>query len=175
MLKPILITLALALSLSACTQEDKGASNTPNISISATPALAVADPATSTYQDLNGKGLELSAYAGKKVFVNYWATWCAPCIREIPSIIRAANTLEADNYIFLMASDESLETINNFLLDRGFSGNFIKLNGYFGSHGIDAVPSSILLDEAGKPINSWAGSFEWDSPQMLEALRQNTQ
>ena len=134
-------------------------------------APTAADATASTYQDLQGNPLELSAYAGKKVFLNYWATWCAPCIREIPSIARAASVLEQENFVFLLASDESLETINDFLADREFTGNFIKLNGFFGGHGIDAVPSSVLFDETGTPIRTWPGAFEWDSPEMLAELR----
>ncbi len=142
-----------------------------------TPAVTVADaptpaaPTTTRFQDLQGAPLELSAYAGKKVFLNYWATWCAPCIREIPSIARAAAVLEQENYVFLLASDESLDTINDFLIDRGFSGTFIKLNGFFAAHGIQAVPSSSLYDESGTLVQTWSGAFEWDTPEMLEAVR----
>jgi thiol-disulfide isomerase/thioredoxin len=129
------------------------------------------DPATTKFQDLEGHGFEIDDLRGRKVFLNYWATWCAPCIREIPAIARAAAELEDENYLFLLASDESPEIIGNFIADRDFSGNFIKLNGFFGGHGIDAVPSSILYGENGEIISSWAGSYEWDSQQMLAALR----
>lgn len=134
-------------------------------------APATTNATGSTYQDLQGNPLELSAYAGKKVFLNYWATWCAPCIREIPSISRAAAILENENYVFLLASDEPLETITEFLQEREFTGNFIKLNGFFGGHGIDAVPSSVLFDENGAMVKTWPGAFEWDSPEMLGELR----
>ena len=129
------------------------------------------DPSETKFQDLQGNGFEIEDLQGKKVFLNYWATWCAPCIREIPAIARAAAELEDENYLFLLASDESVEIISNFIEDREFSGNFVKLNGFFGGHGIDAVPSSILYDENSQMMNSWAGSFEWDSPEMLAALR----
>jgi thiol-disulfide isomerase/thioredoxin len=128
-------------------------------------------PDSTKFQDLAGHGFEIANLQGRKVFLNYWATWCAPCIREIPAIARAAAELEDENYLFLLASDESAEVIGNFIDDREFSGNFIKLNGFFGGHGIDAVPSSVLYGENGEIINSWAGSFEWDSPEMLAALR----
>jgi len=115
--------------------------------------------------------VEIADYAGKKVFVNYWATWCAPCIKEIPSIARAADTLAAENYVFLLASDESLDTINEFLLDRDFTGNFVKLNSYVGSLGIDVMPTSVLYATTGTPVRTWQGSFEWDSAEMLAELR----
>src|SRR5688572_21472776 len=105
--KAIILLLAVGL-LQACGDAGNSSTNdagTAAIESAAQPAatpapaqaqLTVTDvkpasdgAATSTYQDLHGKPLELSAYAGKKVFLNYWATWCAPCIREIPSITRA--------------------------------------------------------------------------------------
>lgn len=129
------------------------------------------DPNSNTFQTLDGRGFDIELFVGKKVFVNFWATWCAPCIREIPSINRAAKSLEDENYLFLFVSDEDKETINNFLDERGFQGNFIKLNGYFGNFGIGAVPSSWLLDENGDIQATWAGAYEWDSEEMLEEIR----
>ncbi len=157
--------------------ESNAAIATPNTTITS-PQITISNvaPATavvsSTFQDLLGNPLELSAYAGKKVFVNYWATWCAPCIREIPALTKAAAILEPENYVFLLASDETLEKINDFLLDRDFTGNFIKLTTYVGTQGINVMPSSVLYDEKGEVINRWTGAFEWDSPEMLAELRQ---
>ena len=59
------------------------------------------DPNSNTFQTLDGRGFDIELFVGKKVFVNFWATWCAPCIREIPSINRAAKSLEDENYLFL--------------------------------------------------------------------------
>lgn len=165
--------------LQACSGDDNAAASgestavaaSANVGAATLPVAATFDATTSTYQDLEGRGLEIASFAGKKVFVNYWATWCAPCIREIPSISRAAAALEDENYLFVLASDESPETIRNFIADRGFDGHFIKLNGFFGAHGIDAVPSSSLYDENGQLLQSWAGAFEWDSAEMLAQLR----
>jgi thiol-disulfide isomerase/thioredoxin len=192
MSKSIAIVLLLAASLlQACSDSETSSTaneaptnpgqTTEQAPASSTPAQAQltvtdvppprADPTASTFQDLEGNPLELSAYAGKKIFLNYWATWCAPCIREIPSIARAAAVLEDENFVFLLASDESVETIAEFLEEREFTGNFIKLNGFFGGHGIDAVPSSTLFDETGAMVKTWPGDFEWDSPEMLVELR----
>jgi thiol-disulfide isomerase/thioredoxin len=172
--KPVLLPLLLSslLALSACSGDGAGdTAATAATSVSGMIAAAANDPNSTMYQDLEGHGFDLSAFAGKKVFVNYWATWCAPCIREIPAIASAAATLEPENYVFLLASDETPDTISAFLADRGFSGNFVKLNGYFGSHGIDAVPSSLLYDEQGNLVKTWAGAFEWNTPEMLAEIR----
>jgi thiol-disulfide isomerase/thioredoxin len=172
--KPALLPLLVSslLVLSACSGDGSGKdSAAAPASVSGMIAAAKADPSSAMFQDLQGQGFDLSAFAGKKVFLNYWATWCAPCIREIPAIASAAATLEPENYVFLLASDEKPEVISAFLAERGFTGNFVKLNGYFGSHGIDAVPSSLLYDEQGNLVKTWGGAFEWDTPQMLAEIR----
>lgn len=173
----LLATTALTCLLLACGDPGTGDNATSAIGTSQGTDLAAfadpsGDPTATMFQTLDGQALELSAFAGKKVFLNYWATWCAPCIREIPSIARAAEELEPEGYVFLLASDESLDKISEFLSDREFEGNFIKLNGFFGGHGIDAVPSSLLYDAQGVLIGSWPGAFEWDSPDMLASLRE---
>ena len=71
----------------------------------------------------------------------------------------------------MFVSDEDNDTIENFLMEREFDGNFIKLNGYFATFGIGAVPSSWLLDENGDVTATWAGAYEWDSAEMLAEIR----
>jgi thiol-disulfide isomerase/thioredoxin len=171
---PCLAALFLCSMLQSCSEEPAVAltnSGQANTQAAPLPVSATFDAATSTFQDLQGRGLEIASFEGKKVFVNYWATWCAPCIREIPSLNRAAEALADENYLFLLASDESVADIRDFIDERGFGGHFVKLNGFFGSYGIHAVPSSSLYSEDGELLQSWAGAFEWDSEEMLDEIR----
>lgn len=179
-LKKLSLSLSLSLSVLALLH-GCGDSSTPVATTDTAPTAAAPAPAPSAaavanakFLTLEGQPLELSAYAGKKVFLNYWATWCAPCIREIPAITRASAELEDEDYVFLLASDESLETIQDFIADREFTGNFIKLNKFFGAWGIEAVPSSELYDASGNHMVTWSGAFEWDSVEMLDAIRNGT-
>jgi thiol-disulfide isomerase/thioredoxin len=176
-------TLTLALSLTALLQGCGGSESTAPAAEAppapATPAaVATANTAVAAtdtkFQALDGQPLDLSAYAGKKVFVNYWATWCAPCIREIPALTRAAEELIDEKYVFLLASDESIETIQDFVAEREFSGNFVKLNKFVGAWGIEVMPTSELYDESGNHVVTWNGAFEWDSTEMLDAIRNGT-
>lgn len=175
----ILFPLLVLMLLQGCGGDEPSAPVASTVVPVASPEAA--EPVTPTqaaldakFMTLQGEPVELDDYAGKKVFLNYWATWCAPCIREIPSIARASAALEDENFVFLLASDESLETISDFIVDREFSGNFIKLNKFFGAWGINAVPSSELYDESGNLVVTWAGAFEWDSEEMLDAIRNGT-
>lgn len=160
--------LVLLFALIACVKEEPSI-QAGSITISDVQISSGGDSAT--FQDLGGRPLEVSSFAGRKLIVNYWATWCAPCIEEIPALGRAAEILAPEGYVFVLASDESLETISEFIAEHEFSGNFIKLNAFFSTHGIQAVPSTILYDEAGQELNSWLGAYEWDSPDMLTELR----
>src|SRR3989338_4443602 len=107
----LLALLLLPLLLQSCSSDENtgdlaAVDTTAAASTSAStllPTVATFDATSSTYQDLQGKGLEIASFAGKRVFVNYWATWCAPCIREIPALGRAAAELEDENTIFLLA------------------------------------------------------------------------
>ena len=177
--------MATLLLLQSCgndaANETMAENSTANLAADASPApqlhplLAALpaddDPDSKTFQTLDGRGFDIDLLAGQKVFVNFWATWCAPCIREIPSINNAAQALEDEGYIFLFASDEDAETISMFLDERQFPGNFIRLNDFFASYGIGAVPSSWLLDENGDVTKTWAGAYEWDSEEMLADIR----
>lgn len=176
----ILIPAMLSAYLVSCSDSgDAVSTDSPGTanSITATPGFdlfaaipADADPRDTTFQTLDGRGFDIDLFAGKKVFINFWATWCAPCIREIPSINRAAEKLGPEGYLFVFVSDEDTDTINDFLEEREFDGNFIKLNDYFSSYGIGAVPSSWLLDENGDVAMTWAGAYEWDSEEMLAEI-----
>jgi len=175
-MKKILLSLLLFTLIYACSEQSpptspEAGSTANDVQQILANLNTVADPESSTYQTLQGKALDLQLFAGRKIFINYWASWCAPCIEEIPSINRAAQILSEEDYVFLFASDENIETISLFLDERGFAGNFIKLNPFFGSYGINAVPSSILVDESGEIIKSWLGAFEWDSPEMIAEIR----
>lgn len=167
-IKKLFPLLLITFLLAACEESPDQAQAVVSISTATIPAAI----STSTFQDLQGNPVEISDYLGKKLILNYWATWCAPCIREIPALNRAAETLKDEGFIFLLASDESLDDITEFLLDHEFKGNFIKLNTFFASFGVEAVPSTILYDSAGKIINTWVGEYAWDSEEILTELRE---
>ena len=169
----ITFSLALLFLLFACTEVEERIEEGPLQagSISIADIQIEATGVESTFQDLGGRPMEISNFSGRKLIVNYWATWCGPCIREIPALTRAAEILGPEGYVFVLASDEPLDTIRSFIAENEFSGNFIKLNTFFAIHGIQAVPSTVIYDEFGQELNSWLGAYEWDSQELLTELR----
>jgi len=125
----------------------------------------------SSLVDLNGKEIKLSDYKGKKILVNYWATWCGPCKAEMPALLRAQTILKESNYIFLLPSDESMEKIIAFKDKTNYDFNFLKLKGSLSQLGIYALPTTYIYNEKGEKVKEIVGSVIWDSKEMIQTLK----
>ena len=124
-----------------------------------------------SFVDLYENNLDLSVYKGKRIVINYWATWCGPCIKEMPSIKRAEEILEDYGYIFLLVSDETISKISKFKNDRNFDLNFLRSIESYETLGIYSMPTSYIFDENGKIIETIVGAIEWDSEEMINKLK----
>ena len=124
-----------------------------------------------SFVDLYENNLDLSVYKGKRIVINYWATWCGPCIKEMPSIKRAEEILEDYGYIFLLVSDETISKISKFKNERNFDFNFLKSIESYETLGIYSMPTSYIFDENGKIIETIVGAIEWDSEEMINKLK----
>jgi len=125
----------------------------------------------SSFFDLEENNLDLSEFNDGKVVVSYWATWCAPCIKEMPSIKRAEEILEDYGYTFLLVSDETISKISNFKNETNFDFNFLKSNKSFETIGVYAMPTSYVFDENGKIVETFVGVIEWDSEEIINKLK----
>ncbi|MFL2625118.1 MAG: TlpA family protein disulfide reductase [Candidatus Marisimplicoccus sp.] len=124
-----------------------------------------------SFVDLNEKNLDLSVYKEGKIVVSYWATWCAPCIKEMPGIKRAEEILEEHGYTFLLVSDETVSKISEFKNEWNFDFNFLKSSKSFETLGVYAMPISYIFDENGQIIETIVGAIEWDSEEMINKLK----
>jgi len=124
-----------------------------------------------SFLDLSENNLDLSVYKEGKIVINYWATWCRPCIKEMPSLKRAEEILEDYGYTFLLVSDETISKISKFKNDRNFDFNFLKSIKSFETLGIYSMPTSYIFDENGKLIETIVGAIEWDSEEMINKLK----
>ena len=125
----------------------------------------------SSFFDLEENNLDLSEFNDGKVVVSYWATWCAPCIKEMPSIKRAEEILEDYGYTFLLVSDETIDKISNFKNEMNFDLKFLKSNKSFESLGVYAMPTSYIFNENGKIVETFVGVIEWDSEEIISKLK----
>lgn len=123
---------------------------------------------------LDGGDLDLASLRGRVVLLNFWASWCAPCRREMPSMSRLAEQL-ADQPFRIVAVNvgESKEEVRAFLetTPLNFPIVFDPLVETASSWGVPGLPYSCLIDPEGRLRYRLAGDYEWDSPAALEAIR----
>lgn len=123
--------------------------------------------------DLNGKSVHLDEYKGKTVFINFWATWCKPCVEEMPSIEKAQVILNNKNVIFLLASSESIEEIKAFKSSHSYQFNYVHLENPE-TLNLQALPTTFIINPKGKLVFSEMGSRNWDENANINLIKNIT-
>lgn len=167
MYSKLYLFILVLFALMACKEPNKELNGAKEI----VKVETVLKKSTKSYVDLEGGPVELSDYKGKRVLLNFWATWCRSCIEEMPSLLRTEKLLEKDNYVFLLATDQSLKTIISFKERKGYDFKYIKYSGSFADLGIKALPKTFIYNEKGEKVEEISGAMEWDSPKILERLK----
>jgi thiol-disulfide isomerase/thioredoxin len=124
--------------------------------------------------DLEGRPFDVAALAGKPLFVNVWATWCGPCIREMPSIEKLRVELDPAGIEFLLLADEPLPTLQRFVARNGaeWRSTVVQrelLLGMLG--GAMSFPQTYVFDAEGRTALYVSGAREWSSPEMVARVR----
>jgi peroxiredoxin len=163
-LKLHLLVVVLVV-FAACKDSKKETSRDAKIASSSVQTLPI-----SRYEDLEGNTIELDQYKGKRILLNFWATWCRPCIEEMPSLLKAQSRLKKEGYVFLLASDQSIETIKKFKAKKNFDFNFIKFTGSLAQLKIQALPTTFIYNEKGEKVDEITGGVEWDSQEIIGRL-----
>ena len=118
---------------------------------------------------LDGQPIDWDQYKGKAVFINFWATWCKPCIEEMPSIRVIKDKLKDANIVFLLASDETAQQIEKFKQKNNYDFQFVRVTN-LEQLGIMAIPTTYIFDPAGKLVFSEMGYRKWDNNENLSMV-----
>jgi len=121
--------------------------------------------------DLDGKEIKLSDHKGKTIILNVWATWCKPCIKELPSMEVLQNNLDPNQFILLFASDEEVKRINKFVDKNNYDLNFISLISPPESLGIFSLPTTFIIGKDGKLLMTESGSKDWGSTESIQEIK----
>jgi len=126
--------------------------------------------------DMHGQPHDLASLRGRVVLVNFWATWCPPCVYEMPGIQRLANRLAGQQFSVLAVNvGESRQQVHRFLKLIDFDATVLldRDGETFARWGATAYPASYLIDAAGRIRFEAVGALEWDSEESaatIEAL-----
>jgi peroxiredoxin len=124
---------------------------------------------------LDGKKINLADYQGKVVFINIWATWCAPCVEEMPSMQKLYNEFKGDDFEILAVSidTQGLEVVAPFMKNHKLT--FPALLDPQGtiktSYGITGVPESFIIDKDGTLVKTIIGPLDWATPAVFQFFR----
>jgi len=132
-----------------------------------TPAPALAA------QDLKGAPQTLAGYRGKLVLLNFWASWCPPCLREMPSLERLrVNMAGRPLEIVALDSAETAEDVNAYLsrMKLGFPILLDPDGSNTRRWKVFALPTSFLLDAEGRVRYVLTGPTEWDQGEALQVI-----
>jgi thiol-disulfide isomerase/thioredoxin len=120
--------------------------------------------------DLNGKVLNLKEFQGKKVLINFWATWCPPCISEMPSM-QALYEDYNDKAVFIFVTNDERASIDKFIAKHHYTFPIYQplspaptlLEG-------NSLPTTYLIDESGNILIKKTGSANWNSKKVRDLL-----
>jgi peroxiredoxin len=128
-------------------------------------------------KSIEGKPYQLSQLRGKVVLLNFWATWCKPCIVEMPSMQKSYSTLQKQNIeVMAVSIDSNLKEITQFfdtelkehLKFPVFFDQDKKVSTMFGTY---QVPETYVIDKTGKITDKVIGIREWDDSLITNYLK----
>jgi thiol-disulfide isomerase/thioredoxin len=129
------------------------------------------------FKDAGGKSLALDRFKGKPILVNLWATWCAPCIKELPQLDRIAGGYAKSGLQVVPISQDTMEAdkVQAFFKGKGFAHLqtwFDPDNNFGFGFGGAALPTSVLYSGEGKEIARVIGAPDWEGAEMRALLEE---
>ncbi len=156
----LLLIIVLSLLISGCGQEPT--------------TLKTGEPAPDfSLVDRQGKTWTLSELKGQVVFINFWATWCPPCLKELPAMQKLYTALPTDKFKMLAILNKDKVNLADFVTNqKGItipvlddSQNIVGTQ-YF----LTGLPESFIVDKQGILVEKFIGQAQWDAPRYFQMI-----
>jgi peroxiredoxin len=166
------ILLIVSLSISFALQADW---QQPELSHNLTVIKDVIPAADFELQDMDEDKIKLSDYKGKVVLLNFWATWCPPCIREMPSMERLHQQVDAEGFKVIAVnqmedSDQVFAFTGQLEVDPTFEILFDKTSSVSRDYAVRGLPTTYLIDKEGRIRYRAVGGREFDHPEVIKTI-----
>ncbi len=127
-----------------------------------------------TLKDLNGNKVSLKDYRNKVVFLSFWATWCSPCVSEMPDIEKLQEQMQDEDFVILTVSlGESKKNVQGFIDQGSYSVNVILDSNkeLLPAYGIKGIPATFVIDKKGMIMGKALGPRRWADPDSLNLFK----
>lgn len=156
----IMVVFCFSLLLSSCKQEQtnlKAGDAAPDFSL----------------VDRQGKTWTLSELRGQVVFINFWATWCPPCMKELPSMQNLYTKIPKDKFKMLAVLNKDKPAVADFVANQeGFTFTILddEQNVVGAKYFLTGLPETFIVDKQGVIREKVIGAAQWDSPGVVQTI-----
>lgn len=125
-----------------------------------------------TFQNLAGQEFDASSLKGKVIFINFWATWCPPCVAELPAIHELYKLYKDNtNVAFLLVSNEVVGDVRKFIKKKGYTFPvYLNQNKLPEVLSTSSIPATFVISKSGKLVISEVGAVNWAGDRMIKTM-----
>jgi thiol-disulfide isomerase/thioredoxin len=125
-----------------------------------------------TIQSLDGQDFKMANAKGKVVFLNFWATWCSPCVAEMASIQRLYEKLKDKGVVFACISNEETSKVSRFVRRKSYTFPIYTMRGSPPAvFNTQRVPTTFMLSRDGRIALKHIGSAKWDDHKSVDVIK----
>ncbi len=151
--------------------------NDLNFKFTTPPVVKIGMPAPDfSFPDLDGQPVSLSDYKGKFVLLNIWATWCGPCVSEMPAMEKLHNKFKNEDFQILAVSidTQGKKVVAPFMEFHNLSFKaLLDTRGTIKrSYRTTGIPESFIIDKNGIILKKVIGAIDWSSPKVIQYFQE---
>ena len=164
----VFIVFSILLFATSCannTKEETSTSTEKQNNVDSNAASANEALPSFTVQDINGNAVNLRDLKGKKLFVNFWASWCPPCKRELPSIEKLYKSIDTSKSRFLLVSlDDKFDAAKRYISSRKIAlPVYYPMENPPGLFQVQAIPATFIFNEKGELVKRIDGGENYNT------------